>query len=152
MVIDEFKPNNPTYYERLRERLEKIIQDEYERRKKNANYFTDPEQYEEIYNLAINEEQERQKVFGDYEASPLEFSIYGEINQIQNDRKNAINLTKNLYSKIQPETEIIEWKNNTDTEKRMKTIIYDTLSKAKFSEDKIEELMDKIITLAKNRI
>ena len=43
-------------------------------------------------------------------------------------------------------------KKNTDTEKRMKTIIYDTLSKAKFSEDKIEELMDKIITLTKNRI
>lgn len=152
MVIDEFKPNNPTYYERLRERLEKIIQDEYERRKKNANYITNSEQYEEIYNLAINEEQERKKVFGDYKASPLEFSIYGELNQIQNDRKNAINLTKELYSKIQPETEIIEWKNNTDTEKRMKTIIYDTLTEAKFSEDKIEELMDKIITLAKNRI
>lgn len=152
MVIDEFKPNNPTYYERLRERPEKIIQDEYERRKKNANYFTNPEQYGEIYNLDIHEEQERQKIFGDYEASPLEFSIYREINQIQNDRKIAIELTKDLYSKIQPETEIIEWKNNTDTEKHMKTIIYDTLSKAKFSEDKIEELMDKIITLEKNRI
>jgi type I restriction enzyme R subunit len=152
MVIDEFKANNPVYYEKLRERLEKIIQDEYERRKKNADYFTKPEQYEEIYNQAIHEEQERKKVFGDYEASPLEFSIYGELNQIQNNRKTAINLTKDLYSKIQPETEIVEWKNNTDTEKHMKIIIYDTLSKAKFSEDKIEELMDKIITLTKNRI
>jgi type I restriction enzyme R subunit len=152
MVIDEFKANNPVYYEKLRERLEKIIHDEYERRKKNADYFTKPEQYEEIYNQAIHEEQERKKIFGDYEASPLEFSIYGELNQIQNNRKTAINLTKQLYSQIQPETEIIEWKNNTDTEKRMKIIIYDTLSKAKFSEDKIEELMDKIITLTKNRI
>ena len=58
MVIDEFKPNNTTYYERLRERLEKIIQNEYERRKKNANYLTNPVVYEETYNQAIHEEQE----------------------------------------------------------------------------------------------
>lgn len=58
MVIDEFKPNNPTYYERLCKKLEKIIQNEYERRKKNANYVTNPAVYEEIYKQVIHEEQE----------------------------------------------------------------------------------------------
>lgn len=152
MVIEEFKSNNPAYYERLRERLEKIIQEEYERRKKNADYFTNPELYEEIYNQAISEEEERKKVFGDYEATPLEFSIYGELNQIKKDRNVAIDLTKELFSKLKPETEIVGWKNKTSTEKNMKAILYDTLSDAEFQEDKIEELTDKIITLAKNRL
>lgn len=136
----------------MRERLEKIIQEEYERRKKNADYFTNPEAYEEIYNQAIHEEQERKKVFGSYEATPLEFSIYGELNQIIENRKDAIELTKKLFAKLKPETEIVGWKNKTGTEKSMKAIIYDTLSEVNFSEDKIEELMDKIITLAKNRL
>ena len=36
-VIEELMPNNPAYYERLYERLQRIIQDEEKRRLKNAN-------------------------------------------------------------------------------------------------------------------
>ena len=60
-MIEELKPNNPAYYERLYERLRRIIQDEEERRLKNADYFTDPEKFEEIYNEALAEEEEREK-------------------------------------------------------------------------------------------
>jgi type I restriction enzyme R subunit len=49
-VISEFAANNPAYYEKLRERLEKLIEEENERRKKNAAYFTNPKLYEQIYN------------------------------------------------------------------------------------------------------
>jgi len=151
-VISEFSANNPAYYEKLRERLERIIQEEIERRKKNADYFTNPELYEEIYNLAINEEKERQKVFGDYQATPFEFAVYGELLSVIDSRKRSIELTKVLFSKLQPETKIVGWKTKTSSEKNMKSIIYDALNSNKISEDKIAEISERIITLAKNRL
>lgn len=151
-VIQEFAANNPVYYEKLRERLEKIIKEEEERRKKNAAYFTDPKYYEEIYNEAISEEKERQKVFGDYNATPFEFAVYGELQQINDNRKEAIKLTKDLFSKISQETKIIGWKTKTSSEKNMKAIIYDALSANGIVEEKISPLSEKIITLAKNRL
>jgi type I restriction enzyme R subunit len=151
-VIQEFSANNPAYYERLRERLERIIQEEIDRRKKNADYFTNPELYEEIYNLAINEEKERQKVFGNYQATSFEFAVYGELLSVIDDRKRSIDLTKALFSKLEPETKIVGWKTKTSSEKNMKSIIYDTLNSNKISEDKIAEISERIITLAKNRL
>jgi len=151
-VIQELAANNPVYYEKLRERLEKIIKEEEERRKKNAAYFTDPKYYEEIYNQAISEEKERQKIFEDYQATPFEFAVYSELNQIIKDGKKAIKLTKEIFSKVFPETKIVGWKTKIGSEKNMKTAIYDTLSSDKFSEDKIDEIAERIITLARNRL
>jgi len=151
-VIDEMAPNNPAYYERLRERLERIIEEELKRRKKNADYFTNPELYEKIYQEALDEEKERQKVFGDYDAAPIEFGIYGEVDQVIDDRNKSISITKTLYAKLKPETEIIGWKTKTSTEKNMKAILYDTLSDTDFPEDKIDEITERIITLARNRL
>ena len=148
-VIDELAPNNPAFYESLRERLQRIIDDETERRKKNANYFTNPALYEEIYNKALSEEEERKKVFGDYEATPFEFALYGELNK-DKDRKDSIELTKQIFSKIKSETELVGWKNKTSVEKNIRAALYEVLSKSKFEDDKIDELSDTVITLAKN--
>ena len=38
-IINELAPTNPAYYEKLRERLEQIIQQEEKRRKEDASYF-----------------------------------------------------------------------------------------------------------------
>jgi type I restriction enzyme R subunit len=151
LVIEELKSNNPAYYEKLRERLQRIIDEENERRRKNAAYFTNPELYEQIYREALDEENQRKKVFGDYEATPIEFAIYGEIDQIIKDKKKSIMLTKDLYSKLKPETEIVGWKTKTSTEKKLKATIYDTLN-SNLTEDKISELSEKIITLMRNKL
>lgn len=150
-VINELAPNNPSYYEKLRERLERIIMDETERRKKNASYFTNPELYKEIYEQALAEEEERKKVFGDYEATGFEFALYGELNK-DKDRKDSIEITKQLYSKFKDEISLVGWKTKTSVEKNMKATLYEVLNKAKFNEDKIDELSDKIITIAKNSL
>ncbi len=150
-VIDELAPNNPSYYEKLRERLERIIIEETERRKKNASYFTNPELYKEIYEQALAEEEERKKVFGDYDATPFEFALYGELNK-DKDRKDSIEITKQLYSQFKDEISLVGWKTKTSVEKNMRATLYEILSKAKFTEDKIDELSDKIITIAKNSL
>ena len=151
-VIKEFSSNNPAYYEKLWERLQKIIQEEEERRKKDANYFTSPNLYEEVYQAALNEDQERKKVFGDYQATPFEFAVYGELQQIKDNPTESIKVTKSLFSKLFLETKIVGWKTKTSTEKNMKSIIYDTLSENETPENKIGEISEKIITLAKNRL
>ncbi len=151
-VIEEFKSNNPIYYEKLRERLEKLIHEEEERRRKNALYFTASARYEEIYDEAIHEEEERKKVFGDYQAAPFEFSLYSELYEISKKRDESIKLTKDVFAKIFPETKIVDWKNKASSERKLKEMIYDELSKNGFSEDDIMPMTDKIITLAKNRI
>jgi type I restriction enzyme R subunit len=46
---------NPVYYEKLRERLEKIIEEEERRRIKDASYFN---KLKGIYNEALNPEKE----------------------------------------------------------------------------------------------
>jgi hypothetical protein len=51
-IIREHGPYNPAYYEKLRERLEKIIQEEEKRRKDDASYFNN---YKKIYEEALNE-------------------------------------------------------------------------------------------------
>jgi len=150
-VIEELKGNNPAYYEKLWERLQKLIEEEEKRRRENAQYFTHPEVYEEIYDKALAEEKERQKVFGDYNATQFEFSLYGELNKEKN-RQESIELTKNIYAKIKPETEIVSWKRRTDSEKNIKIVIYDVLSDAGFTDEQFSELSEKIITLAKNRL
>ena len=150
-VIEELKGNNPAYYEKLWERLQKIIEEEERRRRENAQYFTHPEVYEEIYDKALAEEKERQKVFGDYKATPFEFSLYGEINKTKS-REESIDITKRIFSQMKKETEIVGWKTKSSVEKNMKAIIYDTLSVSGFEDDKLAEISDKIITLAKNRL
>lgn len=151
-VIEEYKSNNPVYYEKLRERLEKIIQEEEQRRRKDSTYFTAPEKYEEIYNEAIHEEEERKKVFGDYQATPFEFSLYSQLYEESKNREESIKLTKEIFYQILPETKIVDWKDKTTSERKLKEIIYDNLSKKGLSEDKIMDNTDKIIALAKNRL
>jgi type I restriction enzyme R subunit len=151
-VIEEFKSNNPVYYEKLRERLEKIIQEEEQRRRKDSTYFTDPSKYEEIYNEAIHEEEERKKVFGDYQATPFEFSLYSQLYEENKNREDSIKLTKEIFYKILPETKIVDWKNKSTSERQLKEIIYDNLTNNGISEDKIMDTTEKIITLAKNRL
>lgn len=151
-VIEELKGNNPAYYEKLWERLQKIIEEDEKRRRENAQYFTHPEIYAEIYDKALAEEKERQKVFGEYQAIQFEFAVYGEFNEIKNNREESVSLTKKIYSQIKKETEIVGWRTKSSVEKNMKTIIYDTLSTAGFEDEKLAELSEKILTLAKNRL
>ena len=151
-VIEELRGNNPAYYEKLWERLQKIIEEEEKRRRENAQYFIHQEVYAEVYDKALAEEKERQKVFGDYEATQFEFALYGEFNEIKGSREESIELTKKIHSQLVKETEIVGWRTKNSVEKNMKTILYDTLSVAGFEDEKLSKLSEKILTLAKNRL
>lgn len=151
-VIDELMPKNPTYYEKLYERLQRLICDEEERRRKNADY-ANPKAYEEIYREALAEEEARKKLFGRYHATPFEFSLYGKLNEAL-DSNVALDLTKEIFEKIKPLTEIVDYKQKTSIEKEIQRIVYETLTNQtngdKINSDQINDMMGETITLVRN--
>ena len=142
-IIQELAPTNPVYYEKLRERLEKIIEAEESRRIKDATYFN---KLEKIYNEALNAEKERKKLGF---STQFEFAVYELIQSLKNDEKASRDITNAIFVKIKEEVEIVGWKTKRGSEKKMNIAIYDILSKNSFSEDKANELTMKIIELAK---
>ena len=72
-IIRECAPSDPAYYEKLRERLEKIIQEEEERRKWEADYFNN---YKEIYEEVLNEDKRGEDLGF---SSKFEFAVYNEL-------------------------------------------------------------------------
>jgi type I restriction enzyme, R subunit len=72
-IIQELAPTNPAYYEKLRERLEKIIEQEEKRRKDDASYFNILAQ---IYKEELDTEKQRKKLGF---STPFEFAVYEEL-------------------------------------------------------------------------
>jgi len=145
-IIKEFAPTNPVYYEKLRERLEKIIEDEESRRIKDASYFN---KLEEVYNEALNADKERKKLGF---STQFEFAVYELLLQsLKNDEKSSRDITNAISAKIKEEAGIVGWKSKRGSEKKMSIAIYDILSENNnnYPEDKANELTMKIIDLAK---
>ena len=145
-IIKEFAPTNPAYYERLRERLEQIIQQEEKRRKDDASYFNS---IAEIYKQALEEEKQRKKLGF---STQFEFAVYEELQSVRNDENTSKNLTNAIFDKVKEETKIIGWKTKRSSEKAMAIAIYDILSEihdSKYSEEKVNEITIKIIELAR---
>jgi type I restriction enzyme, R subunit len=148
-VIGELSENNPAYYEKLWERIKKIIQEDELRRKKNANFF-DPEnfnKYKEIYEDAINIEKERISLGFEHK---FEFAIYELIKSKKIEELNLKSITKEIYKKILNETKTIGWKNKLSKEKKMTEITYDIFEENNFKKEDIMKIVIEIIKLAKN--
>ena len=147
-VIEELMPNNPAYYEKLYERLQRLIQNEKDRRQKNADYFTNPEDYEKIYQEALSEEQERKKIFGHYTATQFEFSLYGRLNQTC-DKQISIDLAKDIFKNIKPLTNIVDYEKNSNVEKEIQRIAYESL-KPYMDYESIKNITSEIMLLVRN--
>ena len=146
-IINEFAPNNPVYYERLRERLERIIKDEEKRRKENADYFN---QYKALLEEALAEEN-RIKELGF--ANRFELAVYEKLFQLSSDDRMSKDLTHKISDGIQNEIGMVDWVNKRSSEKNISVIIYDLLetskTKVKMTEDEISDLTSLIVDLAK---
>lgn len=138
-VIEEFGSDNPTYYEKLRERLEKLIEAEKHRRVEIAEYFA-------IIREALGEQEERKKLGF---SEKFEFATYGELLAVKEVEEICKKTAISIYSQIKPETEILGWKTKTSSDKKISIIIYDALQENGFPEEGIDELVRKISDLAR---
>ena len=146
LVIKELASHNPVYYERLRERLEKIIREEEQRRKQNANYFNN---YKEILQEALEEDKERKKLGF---SNLFEFAVYEELLEVFKDKKIAMGATRKVSSIVNDEIQIVGWKTKTSSDKKMSIAIYDILNENKIPEAKVDGLTSQIIELAKRNL
>lgn len=142
-IIKELAPTNPVYYEKLRERLEKLIEEEEQRRKDDASYFN---KLARLYNEALNSDEERKKLGF---STKFEFAVYEQLQSLKNDEKGSKDITNAIYAKVKEEAGIVGWKNKRSSEKRMSIAVYDILSENGYPEDKINEITMQIIDLAK---
>ena len=142
-IIREQAPTNPVYYEKLRERLERIIDEEEKRRKENANYFN---QYAQVYKEALDTEEQRKKLGFPTE---FEFAIFEELDSIKKDKELSKTVTKKIFKKVSEEAKLIGWKTKRSSEKKMRIDIYDILSENKYPDKSIKVITQRIIDLAK---
>lgn len=148
-IIRELAPTNPVYYEKLRERLERIIEEEEKRRKKSADYFNSSSQYADIFKDALNEEKQRKKLGF---STPFEFAVYEELESMKKNQELSKATTKKIFSKLGEESKLIGWKTKRSSEKKMSVDIYDILVENKYPEKKIEDITQMIIDLAKRHL
>ena len=145
-VIHENYSHNPVFYEKLWQLLKRLILEEKDRRKENADYF-DPnmeQKVREIYEKALSIEEERKKLGFERD---IEFSIYSLIQEYKEDKDNSIKITNALSEKLLPETEIVEWYNKPSVKRKTEEITYDILDSSEIPEDDISKLSEKILKL-----
>jgi type I restriction enzyme R subunit len=145
-IIRELAPTNPVYYEKLRERLERLIDEEEKRRKQSADYFN---HYADIYKEALSEEDQRKKLGF---STPFEFAVYEELESIKKNRDLSKATTEKISNKLSEEAKLIGWKTKRSSEKKMSIGIYDILIENKYPDKKIEDMTQMIIDLAKRHL
>jgi len=146
LIIAEKAHLNPAYYERMKERLEKLIREEKEERKEDADYFN---RYKEFLQELYEQEQERKKL-GLSDA--FEHAIYEGFLKLTKDKELSIKITKKISNGIKDETQLVGWKSKTSSEKQLGMTIYDILTgtQNRKLEESVEEITQQIINLAKN--
>lgn len=146
LIIAEKAHLNPVYYERMKERLEKLIREEKEERKEDADYFNS---YKELLKELYEQEEERKKL-GLSDA--FEHAIYEGLLKLTKDKDLSKKTTMKISNGIREEIQLVGWKTKTSSEKQLGMTIYDILTgtKNKKLEEKVEEITQQIINLAKN--
>jgi type I restriction enzyme R subunit len=148
-IITEKAHLNPAYYEKMKERLENLINEEKEERKEDADYFNS---YKKILEELLEQEKERAKLGL---ANAFEHATFEELLRItKNNKALSKSITKKISENIKKETELVGWKTKRSSEKQLNIIIYDTLSESKNKkiDDMIDDLTERIIDLAKRNL
>jgi type I restriction enzyme, R subunit len=142
-IIRGLAPTNPVYYEKLRERLERIIDEEEKCRKESADYFN---QISDIYKEALGTEEQRKKLGF---PTQFEFAVYEELEAIKKDKELFKDVTEKIFKKVSKEANLIGWKTKRSSEKKMRIDIYDILVENGDPDKSIEAITQRIIDLAK---
>jgi uncharacterized protein YktA (UPF0223 family) len=143
-VIEENKSHDPIYYEKLWQLLQRLILEEENRIKTETSALEFEQEVKAIYTKATTREEERKKLGFERD---IEFAIYGIIQEYKDDKDNSIKITNQLSKKLLPETEVVEWYNKPSTKRKLQEATYDILDSHGISENDIEELSEKILSI-----
>jgi len=146
LIIAEKAHLNPAYYERMKERLEKLIREEEEGRKDDANYFN---RYKEFLQELYEQQEERKKLGL---SNAFEHAIFEGLFKLTKDKELSKRTTRKISDGIKDETQLVGWKTKTSSEKQLSMTIYDILTGTRNRKlvEKVDDLTRQIINLAKN--
>lgn len=143
-IISEKAYQNPAYYEKIKERLEKLIREEKEGRREDAYYFNG---YKQVLEELYGQEKERKKLGF---TNNFEFAVFEELlrlfgrNKEVNEKKDLCKkLTKSISQEIKPEVQLLYWRNKKSSEKQLSLIIEDILLSDNANKERIQKAMDK---------
>jgi type I restriction enzyme R subunit len=148
-IIEEKAHLNPVYYEKMKERLEAIIQEEREERREDADYF---KRYEEILKELYGQEEERKKLGLN---NSFEFAVYETLLGITKDESISKETTKKISEGIKEEiVKIKDWQRKLSSQKKLESTIYDILNSTNNVkiEIKIDDIIEQVIELAKRNL
>jgi len=143
-VIRELSPSNPAYYEKLRERLEKLIKEDKERRIGNAAYF---DGLSEVYQDAISGPQKLKDETGITDENEL--AIYLLILEHNDDKELCKKYANKINEQVKQTTSIQDWRGKPTAINDIYLTVYDTLDSDKFSKEIREKLADEVIKLSR---
>ena len=130
-VIAGIRCAEPEYAETLRERLEGIIKKERERRAESLDELS------ELFRDCVERDSQIRRVFGEYRATPLEFTLYHALEKAVGDEA-AVRLAKEVFGRIAAQTQIIDWSEKVTVEKRIQQEIYEALRGEGLGDEAIE--------------
>lgn len=145
LVIPEMSPDNPAFYQKLKERLEKLIQDERERRIDAAQYF---EELTEIYGDALDGTKKLQKQTGIKERFQL--AIYMLLEEKHSDKKQNKEYSEKIFKKVKKAASVKDWKDKEPQQDEIELAVIDTLDKKIFDEETREKLGEEVYKMAEN--
>ena len=142
LKVDKFR--DPIYYEKLSEKLQRLIAEEEDRLKSEVSALEFEKELRDLYQKATSRDDEIKKLGFERD---IDFTIYGIIQENKNDKNNSIKITNQLSNKLLPQTEIVEWHNKPSIKRKMQEVIYDILDANNVSEDDIEKLSENILNV-----
>ena len=145
-IIKMGRSDNPVFYNSIEEKLNELILLEEENQIDAESAFN---RRVEILTESQKEEQRRKELGLE---NGFEFAIFGELKKILDDEKICVSASVSIYEKILPLTQYVDWPNNFTAKNNMAKFIYEVLSIANFSDEKIDKISETIIDLAERHL
>ena len=135
LVIREMSPDNPAFYQKLKERLEELIQDEKVRRIDAAQYF---EGLNEIFEEALSGPEKLQKQTGIKDRFQL--AIYMLLEEKHPAKEQNKKYSEKIFSIVKKAASVQDWRDKEPQENEIELAVIDTLNKKTFDEKTREKI------------
>jgi hypothetical protein len=140
-VVEDNEEKNPEFYRTLRERLEKLIATQRDKK------FEDAREFKKLQTLLdeLFDEEERSMSLG-FNVR-VQFAIFGILEKVTKDFESAKKLTFDIYHALQP-LKVIDWRQKENILRKMRVAIKDILSANNMGKD-VNEISSRIVELLK---
>lgn len=140
-VIEDNEETDPEYYKSLRERLEKLIAAQREKKISDAQEFRKLQML--LDELFAKEETSKALGFN----VRVQFAIFNILQKVTGNFDTAKSITFDIYNALQP-LKVIDWRQKDKIQKDMRVVVKDLLYEKNIHKD-VNEIASRIVDLMK---